>query len=106
MPGDHSAPRGLPMKGVLISTPVDSDRAVQRDTVQCCHCGRIWLWQPGSGRRRGFCTLCGGLTCGTGACDRCVPMEQMIENMEAGLPYELACRHKPIRVSVPGIIKP
>lgn len=97
----HSAPIGLPMKGTLISTPIDSDRKVERQTVQCVHCARVWLWQPGSGRKRGFCLRCNGLTCGGAACDHCVPIEQLLENLEAGLPYELARLYRPIRVSVP-----
>lgn len=98
----HSAPLGLPMRGTLISTPLDSDCVVERQTVQCVHCGRVWLWQPGSGRVRGFCTRCNGITCGSHACDVCVPLLQLVENLEAGMGYEQARLHRPIRASVPG----
>lgn len=58
---------------------------VQSDTVSCCHCGYTWVFQPGSGRRRGFCLRCNHITCGRECCERmgCVPQEQQIENMEA-----------------------
>jgi len=55
---------------------------VHQDTVQCCHCGRHWIWLPGSGRQRGFCTKCNGITCGNAKCDVCVPAEQQMENLE------------------------
>ena len=71
------------------------------DTTQCVHCGRHWIWVPGSGKERGFCTQCGGLTCGEPKCDACIPMEQQIENMESG--RDLAFR--PIMSSVPKDIK-
>jgi hypothetical protein len=45
---------------------------VERDTLQCVHCGRQWTVQPGSGRRRGFCTYHGGPTCGAPPCDTCL----------------------------------
>lgn len=54
------------------------------DTVQCCHCQRHWVYVPGSGRKRGFCLKCNGITCGEPACDACVPVEQRLENIEAG----------------------
>jgi len=76
-------PRGA-TGSVLISTPFDSDRVVEREMVMCCHCGGHWLWVKGSGRRRGWCMRCSGCTCGQRACDACVPMERQIENMEAG----------------------
>jgi hypothetical protein len=71
------------------------------DTVQCVHCGRHWLWEPGSGKQRGFCLGCNGITCGSKKCDVCVPMEQQLENMEAG--HDLTFR--PIMSSVPRDIK-
>ena len=54
------------------------------DTVQCCHCGKHWVYRPGSGKRRGWCTKCGRVTCGDAMCDPCVPIEVRLENREAG----------------------
>lgn len=54
------------------------------DTVQCCHCGRHWVYTPGSGRKRGFCLKCHAITCGSQKCDSCIPIEQQLENREQG----------------------
>lgn len=72
--------------GVLISTPLENDRVVTQATVSCCHCRRVWLVQPGSGRRRGFCQRCMGITCGSVECHECLPFEAWLENVEAGRP--------------------
>ena len=54
------------------------------ETVQCVHCQMHWKIEPGSGRKRGFCFNCNGLTCGKEACEtKCVPAEKMIEEIEA-----------------------
>ena len=71
------------------------------DTAQCVHCGKHWLWVPGSGKQRGFCAQCGGVTCGASKCDVCTPMERQIENIEAG--RDLI--YRPIMSSVPKDIK-
>lgn len=52
------------------------------DTVQCAHCGQHFILQPGSGRRRGFCLKCEGLTCGSASCAPCVPIERRLELRE------------------------
>ena len=98
----HSAPISH-KRGVLVSSPLDSDKKKECEFVQCCHCQRLWLYKPGSGKVRGFCLRCMGVTCGPD-CDECVPAMQMIENMEAGMPWEQARKHRPIKASVPGII--
>lgn len=54
------------------------------DTCQCVHCGAHWLWIKGSGRKRGWCINCQGFTCGTRACDPCVPWEKKLDLYEAG----------------------
>lgn len=94
-----TAPAGQ-RSGILVSTPQDSDRVVTADTVACIHCGYNWVWQPGSGKRRGFCMKCNGLVCGRPACVQlgCVHREQLLDNIEAGKPLN----HTPISVSVPG----
>ncbi|KKN35538.1 hypothetical protein LCGC14_0782720 [marine sediment metagenome] len=45
---------------------------IERDTLQCVHCGRQWTVQPGSGKRRNFCSYHSGPTCGAPACDVCL----------------------------------
>jgi hypothetical protein len=67
--------------GTLITFDCDGPEQ-EHDTVQCCHCGRHWIFVAGSGKKRGFCVQCNGITCGNPVCDRCVPIEQQIENME------------------------
>lgn len=91
-----TAPAGK-RSGILISTPYDGGPVVIQDTVMCCHCGRHWLVRPGSGKRRGICLNCGGITCGKKKCDKCVPLEQRLENWEAGRDED----YRPIRASVP-----
>lgn len=66
------------------------------DTLQCCHCGAHFEVVKGSGRKRGFCMCCNGVTCGKPECDLCVPAEQQLENMEANRPVWWV----PSRVSV------
>lgn len=86
--GNHAAPESQRC-GVIISTPIDGGPPSHTDLVQCIHCQRVWLWQPGSGRKRGFCTNCNGITCGCKRCDTCVHAEKQLELMEAGVPWEL-----------------
>jgi hypothetical protein len=90
------APAGQ-RSGILISTPLDSDRIQIQETVRCCHCGKQWVWIKGSGRKRGFCLRCKGITCGGEKCDKCVPFEQQLENCESGRPID----YRPIIASVP-----
>lgn len=79
----HSAPTGQ-RSGIIVSTPYEGGVVVQSDTISCCHCGCVYQWKPGSGKRRGFCLRCNGFTCGTPRCDACIPVEQLLENIEAG----------------------
>jgi len=46
----------------------------ERELLHCVHCGYMWQVQPGSGRKRGYCTCCAGPTCGRTECDSCVPL--------------------------------
>ncbi len=55
----------------------------EADTVQCVHCGGHWEAKVGSGKLRGYCGKCKGPLCGPRCAKKCVPMEQMLENMEA-----------------------
>lgn len=68
---------------ILVTGPMGVED--EGDTVQCVHCQMHWKVVPGSGRERGFCFNCFGVTCGKPACEtKCVPAEKMIERMEAG----------------------
>ena len=73
--------------GTLIGTMPEHDYVKQTDTVCCVHCGAHWLWEraviEAVAGGLGFCARCNGITCGKG-CQTCVPMEQMLTNMEAG----------------------
>lgn len=80
----------------LIETYDDRDRAVCIDTLQCVHCGGHFEVRPGSGKVRGFCQRCNGVFCGPG-CAKCVPTEQLLENIEQGRPLDFV----PTTVNVP-----
>jgi len=98
----RAAPAGQ-LAGVLVSTPADGGKEVQTDMVCCCHCQHTWAWVAGSGRWRGSCRDCGGLTCGPGCpVQGCIPALQLIENLEAGMLFDDACRYRSIKISVPG----
>lgn len=61
-----------------------NDGAVIASTQQCVHCGNHQVIIPGSGKRRGWCTLCQGFLCGEFFCmDNCVPFEARLEYQEA-----------------------
>lgn len=71
--------------GYLEARDPNSGKVVyEAATLRCVHCGGHWVPQPGSGRVRGFCARCNGPFCGPG-CQKCVPAEQQLENMEAGI---------------------
>lgn len=54
------------------------------DTLMCVHCGAHWSPVTGSGRQRGYCMNCRGVTCGKQLCEmRCLPVEALIERIEA-----------------------
>jgi hypothetical protein len=81
----HAAPTGQ-KSGTLISQIHGTDKVTHTDTISCCHCGRVWIWEPGSGRRRGFCLRCNAFHCGSVQCCECRPVEQLLENIEQGRP--------------------
>jgi hypothetical protein len=82
--------------GSLIIADPGADRPIaEAATIQCVHCGRHWVARPGSGRIRGFCLRCHGPICGPG-CAECVPIEQQLDNLEAGRPI----LHRPIVLSI------
>lgn len=99
--GRHLAPRGQ-KSGILLTSLLDGGPTVQQDTVNCRHCGRVWVWMPGSGRVRGWCSRCNGFTCGAVQCDQCQPLEAYLEALEAGKPENW----RPIRITTSGLILP
>lgn len=62
----------------------ESDRKVVRDCLQCCHCALQFYVTPGSGKRRGFCTCCGDVTCGAAKCQECSHWRKKLELIESG----------------------
>jgi hypothetical protein len=106
MPGTHAMRSGR-SAGVLISAPLDSDKIRHQDLIRCCHCSFLTTYQPGSMRQWGYCASCDGYFCGwKESCHVCVPEELLIENLELGLPYHLAVRHRPTRISLAGLLLP
>ena len=101
----HTAPAGK-RSGTLLSTCIDNDRTVQRDTVQCVHCQDTSIWVPDSEKWWSICCNCGGLKCGRTVCQKagCAHKEQVLENMEQGLPWNWAIGFRPARVSVPCLV--
>lgn len=72
--------------GYMVSTSPE-EGIVEADTLQCVHCGCHWTVEPGSGKRRGYCSRCNGPVCGS-KCKACIPAEQQLENMEQGRPLD------------------
>ena len=54
-------------------------------TKQCPHCNQHFLSVRGSGKIRGYCTLCKTVTCGSPACDICIPYEAKMEVVEGNM---------------------
>lgn len=96
----RAAPAGL-RRGYLSMRAYDGGPEVQADLVQCCHCQHLFVYVVGSGVKRGWCMNCNGITCGCNECDMCVPSQQLIANMGAGLLFDQARQHRPIMASVP-----
>ena len=83
--------------GTMSWTEKGSDKVLfVAKTLQCKHCGKHWIPQPGSGRVRGWCMNCHGPICGPG-CATCVPEEALLENYEKGRPLDF----RSIQVYVP-----
>lgn len=51
-------------------------------TLRCPHCGGHFISRRGSGIKRGFCTRCKEITCGSPGCRSCKPLEKMLEEIE------------------------
>lgn len=84
--------------GLLTIYDPDCDAPLQEQaTVQCVHCGGHWVPHPRSGTTRGFCMRCNGFICGPGCADKCVPVEQYLENLEKNRPDDFY----PTQIAVP-----
>ncbi len=55
---------------------------LEGDTLQCCHCGCVWIPIKGSGIPRGYCLHCAQVTCGKPECHVCLPFEKKLELIE------------------------
>ena len=82
--------------GVLVSRAYAGGPEQQIDLVQCVHCQQVFPYVRNSGRDRGWCPNCKGITCGRKHCDPCVHWMQMLANMGAGRPWALAKRRRRI----------
>lgn len=86
-------------QGLAIIVNPESDKPFKEiGTVMCVHCGGHFERKPGSGKIRGWCMNCSGFVCGPG-CGECVPVEQMLENVEKGRPPNW----KPTQIFVPRV---
>ena len=79
-----SGHRELHPHGYAIWQDRESDKRVELDALQCCHCGCQFWVTPGSGKRRGWCHNCNQVTCGSEACDNCIHWRKKLELIEAG----------------------
>lgn len=53
---------------------------IERETRQCVHCQKTWIYQPGSKRKYGFCLKCYGIICAECAMKECNgPFEKQLE---------------------------
>ena len=76
------------VNGYLISTG-EWGEIREYDTFTCPHCNGVQIIRPGSGTKRGYCSMCSGPTCGKEHCLECVPFKQKLEIMENR--YRLRC---------------
>ncbi len=67
---------------IIITDPING--ITEKETVMCCHCGKHWTVNPGSGTIRGFCRGCNARTCGHVECSPCYNFEKRLDDYEAG----------------------
>jgi hypothetical protein len=72
----HKATARKPAGYIRIDVP--DGKPIEHDTLQCVHCEAHWVVQPGSGRRRGWCTKCNGPVCGQHNCWSCLPADVQV----------------------------
>ncbi len=71
----------------VLSHPDGSKKEMEKR--QCAHCQFSWIYRPGSGVRRGYCSRCNGLLCGKPQCmEYCIPYINKIEGMEKGQSFK------------------
>lgn len=56
----------------------------EHDSAQCCHCGHHFRVVRGSGKTRGYCQACNGVTCGAQDCFYHFPWEKRLDLYEKG----------------------
>lgn len=74
--------------GYIITADKNGNK-LELETRQCKHCQFTWVYQPGSGIRRGYCMRCNGIVCMEEDCVKnytCVTLRNWIEGLEKGLP--------------------
>lgn len=70
---------------VVITDPSLPGGKKEFENRQCAHCGYQWIYQPGSGKKRGICLGCNGMTCGKQACEtKCLVLEKRFDMYEKG----------------------
>jgi len=74
--------------GHVITEFPDGRAALIDETVQCVHCQRHRIYRRETLKRDWcWCVRCQGTVCNRPECaDRCVPAEQLLENIEQGRP--------------------
>ena len=66
-----------------VSLTSPGERLREANSYLCCHCQRMVIVRPGSGRVRSWCLNCSAGTCGGKGCvERCIPFEAKVEAME------------------------
>ena len=56
-------------------------------TFMCRHCNAHFLVETGSGKARGWCTHCGGPTCGKPQCGQCKHFLKWMDEVEKRASY-------------------
>lgn len=74
----EAAPTSMRRPGGTIC--IDGNEAA--NTCQCAHCGMHWIVVKGSGKKRGWCPTCGGVTCGKRGCLPCVSFQHKLDLQE------------------------
>jgi hypothetical protein len=69
--------------GTVIVTDQETGQATTHGTHMCVHCGRHFIPDP---KISHWCGQCAGHVCHSDCTQACVPMEQMLENIEHGRP--------------------
>lgn len=97
--------RGLRSSGQIF---LDGQEAAQ--TLQCSHCHKHWVVLRGSGRVRGWCHLCKGVTCGSKKCLAIhAPRDAVLDYIDGGKQAngasELELLRKDLSKRFPGIEK-